>query len=51
MAWFVAVILILFYALGVYVFNAGRSITILPILALLLLVIDFLIARQLRPRN
>ena len=45
MAWFVALILILFYVLGRYVFHAGPAIYLLPLLALLVVVIDFVGAR------
>jgi hypothetical protein len=45
MAWFVALILILFYALGRYVFHAGPAIYLLPLIAMLVVVIDFVGAR------
>jgi hypothetical protein len=44
MAWFVALILILFYVLGRYVLHAPE-IDQLPLLALLVIVIDFVGAR------
>jgi hypothetical protein len=45
MAWFVAFVLVLFYVLGRYVFRAGTSIYLLPLIALLVIVIDFVGAR------
>ena len=52
MAWFVAFVLILFYALGRYVFHAGPAIYLLPLLALLVILIDFAGARlSRRPRD
>jgi hypothetical protein len=45
MAWFVALILILFYVLGRYFFHAGPAFYLLPLLALLVIVIDFVGAR------
>ena len=45
MAWFVAFVLVLFYVLGRYVFRAGPGIYLLPLIALLVIVIDFVGAR------
>lgn len=45
MAWFVALILILFYVLGRYVFHAAAAIYLLPVIALLVILIDFVGAR------
>ena len=51
MAWFVAFVLVLFYALGRYVFHAGTAIYLLPLVALVVIVIDFVCARlSRRPR-
>jgi hypothetical protein len=48
MGWFLAAVLILFYLLGLYVFHASRSIHILPIIAVVVLVIDFVATRRFR---
>ena len=52
MAWFVALVLVLFYVLGRYVFHARAAIYLLPLIALLVIVIDFVSARfSRRSRN
>ncbi|HYV25370.1 MAG TPA: hypothetical protein VE969_09050 [Pyrinomonadaceae bacterium] len=45
MAWFVAVVLLLFYVLGRYVFHATAAIYLLPLIALLVIVTEFVSAR------
>ena len=54
MAWMVSIILILFYAVGRFAFHETSLIGALPLVAVLILVIDFLLARYFRkasPRN
>jgi len=48
MAWMVSIILILFYVLGTYAFHETSVIRLLPYIAGLLLIIDFLLARVFR---
>ena len=45
MAWFVAFVLLLFFVLGRYVLHARADIYLLPLLALLVIVIEFVAAR------
>ena len=45
MAWMVSIVLILFYAVGKFAFHETSLIGLLPFVALLILVIDFLLAR------
>ena len=51
MAWMVSVILITFYVLGSYAFQATGLIRVLPYLAALILIVDFLLARALKQRS
>jgi hypothetical protein len=46
MGWFVVIVLIAFYLLGLYVIHASRGLQILPIVALLVLIIDFVATRR-----
>ena len=48
MAWIIALILLVFYSLGLFVFHGTRAIHVLPFLALLILVADYLLARRYR---
>ena len=48
MAWFVALVLVIFYVLGRYVFHASTAIYLLPVIALLVIVIDLVGARFIR---
>ena len=45
MAWMVSVILIVFYVAGTYAFNETGFIRLLPYVAGLVLILDFLLAR------
>lgn len=45
MAWMVSVILIVFYLMGTYAFNETSLIRLLPYIAGLVLLINFLLAR------
>ncbi len=46
MAWMIVIVLMIFYLLGLFVFHATQAIHLLPILALSVLIIDFLLARK-----
>jgi Family of unknown function (DUF5670) len=48
MAWLIALVLFVFYLLGLFVFHAPPMIHVLPILALAVLIIDYLLARHYR---
>lgn len=50
MARLIALVLLLFYLLGVFVFHAPATIHFLPLLALLVLIIDYFIARHYQKR-
>jgi len=50
MAWFVALVLIIFYLLGLLVFHGTKAIYLLLILAILVVVIDFVVGRALSRR-
>lgn len=51
MAWFVALVLIMFYILGQYVLYAGPGTKLLPLVALLVIVIEVLVSRVWRRRS
>lgn len=51
MAWMVSIILILFYAVGKFAFHETSLIGALPFVALLILLIDFLLARYFRRKS
>jgi hypothetical protein len=46
MAWLIALVLFLFYLLGVIVFHAPSIIHLLPFLVLAVLISDYLLARR-----
>lgn len=46
MAWIVTVILLLFYVVGTYAFHETSIIRFLPYTAALVLIVDFMVARQ-----
>jgi hypothetical protein len=46
MGWLVVAVLIAFYLLGLYVIHAGRGVQTLPIVAMLVLIIDFVATRR-----
>ena len=48
MAWIIAIVLMIFYSLGVFVFHGTKAIHLLPLLALAVLVADYLLARRYR---
>ncbi len=50
MAWIIALILLIFYFLGLFVFHGTKAIHILPLLALLVVIADYLLARRFTPR-
>lgn len=51
MAWMVSIVLILFYAVGRYAFHETSLIGALPLVAALVLAIDFLLARYLKRKS
>ena len=48
MAWIIALILLVFYALGLFVFHGTRAIHLLPFLALMVLIVDYLLVKRFR---
>jgi hypothetical protein len=48
MAWMIAAVLVLFYLVGVYAFHQTSLIGLLPYIALLVVILDFLAARLFR---
>ena len=50
MGWIIALILLIFYALGLFVFHGTRAIHLLPLLALVVLIVDYLLAKRFRRR-
>ncbi len=50
MVWLIALVLLLFYLLGLFVFHAPPTIHVLPILAVMVLLVDYLVARRYRKK-
>jgi hypothetical protein len=50
LAWIITVVLLIFYFLGLFIFHGTRAIHILPLLALVVLIGDYLLARNLGDR-
>ena len=48
MAWIIVLVLLTFYFLGLFVFHGTKAIHLLPLLALLVVVSDYVIARRFR---
>jgi hypothetical protein len=48
LAWIIALILLIFYALGLFVFHGTAAIHLLPFLALVVLIVDYLLAKRFR---
>ena len=48
MAWIIVIVLMIFYFLGLFVFHGTRAIHLLPFLALVVLVADYLLVRHSR---
>ena len=48
MAWIIVIVLMVFYALGLFVFHGTKAIHILPFLALAVLVADYLLVSRFR---
>ena len=46
MAWIIALILLIFYGLGLFVFHGTKAIHVLPLLALVVVISDYLIAKR-----
>ena len=50
MGWFVALVLMLFYALGLFVFHGTRAVHVLPMLAAAVVILDQFLVRRYRER-
>jgi hypothetical protein len=50
LAWIIALILLIFYALGLFVFHGTSAIHLLPFLALVVLIADYFLTRRFRRR-
>jgi len=50
LAWIIALILLIFYFLGLFVFHGTRAIHILPFLAIAVVAADSLLANRFRKR-
>jgi hypothetical protein len=50
LGWIIALILLIFYGLGLFVFHGTRAIHLLPFLAVVVLIADYLLAKQFRKR-
>jgi hypothetical protein len=48
LAWIISLVLLIFYFLGLFVFHGTKAIHILPLLALIVLIADYLAAKRLR---
>jgi hypothetical protein len=48
LAWIIALVLIIFYCLGLFVFHGTSAIHLLPFLALVILLSDYLLAPRFR---
>ena len=48
LAWIIALVLLIFYCLGLFVFHGTRAIHLLPLLALVVLISDYFVARHFR---
>jgi len=48
LAWIIALVLLIFYGLGLFVFHGTRAIHLLPSLALVVLISDYFVARHFR---
>jgi hypothetical protein len=47
LAWIISLVLLIFYFLGLFIFHGTKAIHILPLLALIVLISDYLLARKL----
>jgi hypothetical protein len=50
LAWIIALILLIFYVLGLFVFHGTREIHLLPFLALVVVTADYFVAKRFRKR-
>jgi len=50
LAWIIALILLVFYVLGLFVFHGTGAIHVLPFLALVVLATDYLVTKRFRKR-
>ena len=50
MAWIIALILLIFYFLGLFVFHGTKAIHLLPFLGVVVLLVDYLMAKRYRER-
>ncbi len=48
MAWIIALILLIFYFLGLFVFHGTTAIHLLPVLAIIVVICDYLAAKRVR---
>lgn len=50
MSWIISLILLIFYFLGLFVFHGTKAIHVLPLLAVVVVLGDYLLARKIRSR-
>ena len=50
LAWIISLILLIFYCLGLFVFHGTKAIHLLPFLVVVVLLVDYLLARRYRER-
>jgi putative effector of murein hydrolase len=48
LAWIISLILLIFYFLGLFVFHGTKAIHLLPFLAVIVLLVDYLLAKRSR---
>jgi len=48
LAWIISLVLLIFYGLGLFVFHGTRAIHLLPLLAMVVLISDYFVARHFR---
>jgi len=48
LAWIISLILLIFYFLGLFVFHGTKAIHLLPFLVVVVLVVDYLLAKRYR---
>jgi len=48
LAWIIALVLLIFYCLGLFVFHGTTAIHLLPFLALVVVLSDYVLARRFR---
>jgi len=50
LAWIIALILLIFYFLGLFVFHGTKAIHLLPLLVVVVLLVDYLMVKRYRER-